>query len=195
MITLSMTIGGAPAQTIRIVNFLVVDHPSVYNVIIGRPTLNDMRAITSTYHLVMKFPTNFGIGVIIRDQKEACICYVRGTNEKKIDTIATIFQVEDSLLVNLKEVRPLGELDSRNKERRGKAAAKTKEMCLDDTYPKRTVKIGVELPLMVHKQLEAFLREYKDVFAWSHDDMHEIDPNVMPYRLHINPNFMPIIPK
>ena len=81
--------------------------------------------------------------------------------------------------MNLDEVRPLGELDPRDKERRGEIAAKTKEVCLDNTYPERTVEIGAELPIMVQTQLEAFFREYKDVFAWSHEDMTGIDPNVM----------------
>ena len=83
MITLPVTMGEAPAQTIRMINFLVVDRPSVYNVIIGRPTLNGMRAITSTYHLVMKFPTDFGIGMIMGDQKEERICYIRTTTKRR----------------------------------------------------------------------------------------------------------------
>jgi hypothetical protein len=38
------------------VDFLVVDRPSIYNTILGRPALKKLRAITSTYHLKMKFP-------------------------------------------------------------------------------------------------------------------------------------------
>lgn len=36
---------------------LVVKAPSSYNVRLGRPTLNNLRAVTLTYHLNMKFPT------------------------------------------------------------------------------------------------------------------------------------------
>ena len=50
-----------PKQVRASVEFLVVDYPSVYNVIIGRPTLNKLRAITSTYHLFVRFPTEHGI--------------------------------------------------------------------------------------------------------------------------------------
>ena len=49
------TTGGI--EVIHMVPFLVVDQESPYNVIIGRPTLNKLRAITSTYHLLVKFPT------------------------------------------------------------------------------------------------------------------------------------------
>ncbi|GMN32862.1 hypothetical protein TIFTF001_049812 [Ficus carica] len=80
VITLPVTMGEDLAQVTRMVNFLVVDHPSVYNAIIGRPTLNAMRAVTSTYHLMMKFPTENGIGVVVGSQKEARICYVNATN-------------------------------------------------------------------------------------------------------------------
>ena len=59
------------------------------------------------------------------------------TNKKKVNTIATILQVEDPLSVNLDEVWPLGELNPRDKEKRGEVAAKTKEVCLDNAYPKK----------------------------------------------------------
>ena len=60
MITLPVTMGEAPAQLLRMINFLMVDHQSIYNAIIGWPTINDIRAITSklNYHLVTKFPTD-----------------------------------------------------------------------------------------------------------------------------------------
>ncbi|GAV68946.1 hypothetical protein CFOL_v3_29402, partial [Cephalotus follicularis] len=48
--------------------FLVVDKPSPYNPIIGRPGLNLMEAIVSTRHLLMKFPTRFGVGEARGDQ-------------------------------------------------------------------------------------------------------------------------------
>ena len=45
------------------VNFIVVDSPSVYNTIIGRITQHLIQGVASTYHLLMKFPIPFGIGV------------------------------------------------------------------------------------------------------------------------------------
>ena len=45
------------------VNFIVVDSLSVYNTIIGRITQHLIQGVASTYHLLMKFPTPFGIGV------------------------------------------------------------------------------------------------------------------------------------
>jgi hypothetical protein len=57
------------------VKFLVVEECSTYNVILGRPALNELGAITSTPHLCMKFPTDGGVGVVRGDQKSARLCY------------------------------------------------------------------------------------------------------------------------
>ncbi|XP_075675039.1 uncharacterized protein LOC142644277 [Castanea sativa] len=48
IVTLKVTIGAYPKQQTRHLDFLVVDCPSSYNVIIGRPTLNQWKAATST---------------------------------------------------------------------------------------------------------------------------------------------------
>ncbi|XP_065629979.1 uncharacterized protein LOC136067698 [Quercus suber] len=61
-VSLPVTVGAYPQQVTKEVNFLVVDCSSSYNAIIGRPTLNRWKAITSTYHLLVKFPTEHGIG-------------------------------------------------------------------------------------------------------------------------------------
>ncbi|GAV72997.1 hypothetical protein CFOL_v3_16484, partial [Cephalotus follicularis] len=61
-INLSVVAGTAPRQTQVEMTFLVVDTPSPYNAIIGRPGLNLLEAIVSTRHLLMKFPTRFGVG-------------------------------------------------------------------------------------------------------------------------------------
>lgn len=56
-----VTVGINPHQVTKEVNFLVVDYPSAYNAIIGRPQLNKMKAITSAKHLLMHFPTENGV--------------------------------------------------------------------------------------------------------------------------------------
>ncbi|GFY90877.1 hypothetical protein Acr_07g0010730 [Actinidia rufa] len=57
-------------------DFIVVDCPSPYNAILGRPMLGRIKAITSTYHLKMKFPTLTGIGEVKGDQKVARQCFI-----------------------------------------------------------------------------------------------------------------------
>ena len=60
-ITLPVVVGAYPQQVTKNLNFLVVDCSSSYNAIIGRPTLNSWKAVISTYHLSVKFPTEYGI--------------------------------------------------------------------------------------------------------------------------------------
>ncbi|KAL0420785.1 UNVERIFIED_CONTAM: hypothetical protein Slati_3101400 [Sesamum latifolium] len=48
MISLPLTLGTSPLRKTCLLKFLVVDIPSAYNVILGRPTLNAFRTIIST---------------------------------------------------------------------------------------------------------------------------------------------------
>ena len=75
-VTLPITIGDYPQKIIRVVTFLVVDCSSAYNAIIGRPTLNSWKAITTTYHLMIKFPTEYEVGELRGDQVAAHECYI-----------------------------------------------------------------------------------------------------------------------
>ncbi|KAL0373512.1 UNVERIFIED_CONTAM: hypothetical protein Sradi_3266900 [Sesamum radiatum] len=62
MISLPLTLGIFPLRKTCLLKFLVVDIPSAYNVILGRPTLNAFRAIISTYHMKIKFSVVGGVG-------------------------------------------------------------------------------------------------------------------------------------
>ena len=62
-ISLRVIFGTFPKCVTVNVNFVVVDSPPVYNTIIGRITQHLIQGVASTYHLLMKFPTPFGIGV------------------------------------------------------------------------------------------------------------------------------------
>lgn len=77
IILLSVTAGTHPAQVTKQVDFFffIFDCPSSYNVILGRPTLNRLKAATSTYCLKVKFPTPHRIREIHGDQLLARECY------------------------------------------------------------------------------------------------------------------------
>ena len=55
---------------------MVVDCSSAYNAILGRLTLNSWKAVTSTYHLMIKFPMEYGVGEVQGDQVTARKCYI-----------------------------------------------------------------------------------------------------------------------
>ena len=60
-VTLPLTLGASPRTKTVMSTFLVVDLPAAYNAI---PTLNKIRAVVSTYHQTVKFPTPAGTGEV-----------------------------------------------------------------------------------------------------------------------------------
>ena len=75
IVTLTVTASSYPFQVTNQHNFLLMDSPSSYNVIIGRPILNRWKASTFTYCLKVKFLTERRIREIKGDQVLARECY------------------------------------------------------------------------------------------------------------------------
>ncbi|RZR85848.1 hypothetical protein BHM03_00012913 [Ensete ventricosum] len=71
-----VTFGGEPRSKTLMVSFMVVKLPSAYNAIIGRPTLNRLKAVVSTYHRLLKFLTRAGVGEVRSDPRESRQCYL-----------------------------------------------------------------------------------------------------------------------
>ena len=63
-IQLVLTMGDPPCQATTAVRFLIVDALSANNMLLGRPSLNTIRAIPSAYHMVIKFQTTNGVGMV-----------------------------------------------------------------------------------------------------------------------------------
>ena len=68
-IQLVLTLGDPPCQATTTVKFLIVDAPFAYNMLLGRPSLNAIKAIPSAYHMMIKFPTAGGVGMVRGDQR------------------------------------------------------------------------------------------------------------------------------
>ena len=107
IVTLTVTVGTHSRQLICSLDFLVVDYPSSYNVIIGRPKLNCWKAATFTYCLKVKFPTENGVGEVKGDQVLARECYqavlaikenptwmIEEKEEDKVEALKTVKLVE-----------------------------------------------------------------------------------------------------
>ena len=75
-IQLPMTMGQEPREATQMLNFLVIKATSTYNAILGRTGLHAFKAVASTYHLKLKFPTRNGVGEEKGDQKMARSCYI-----------------------------------------------------------------------------------------------------------------------
>ncbi|KAF3527579.1 hypothetical protein DY000_02039174 [Brassica cretica] len=73
----------------KIVDFAVVDHLAIYNVIMGTQWLNAMQAVPSTYHLGVKFPTPNGVVAIWGCQKQSRLCFLAVHKLRQMTTSAT----------------------------------------------------------------------------------------------------------
>ena len=86
-IQLVLTLGDPPCQATTTARFLVVDAPSAYNMLLGRPSLNAIKAIPSAYHMMIKFPTVSRVGMVRGDQRVARECYSASMKQKTVDSI------------------------------------------------------------------------------------------------------------
>ena len=86
-IQLVLTLGDPPCQATTAVKFLIVDAPSSYNMLLGRPSLNSIKAIPSAYHMVIKFPTTGGVGMVQGNQRMAKECYSVSMKQKAVDNV------------------------------------------------------------------------------------------------------------
>ena len=167
IITLTVTVGTHPRQLTRRLDFLVVDCPSSYNVIIRRPTLNRWKAATSTYCLKVKFPTDNGVGEVKGDQVLARECYQAVLAAKENHT----------WVIEEKEVNEMEALE-------------TVILAKDKTA--KTTRIGTTLSPGMRARLVQFLQKNLDVFAWSHEDMPGIPTEVIQHKLNVNPERKPV---
>nr|XP_023897984.1 uncharacterized protein LOC112009863 [Quercus suber] len=119
-VTISVTVGDYPRQITQDVTFLVVDCSSAYNAIIERPTLNAWKAVTSTYHLMIKFFTEHGIGELRGNQVAARECY-----------IAMLETEGQQQTMSIEEARTVAE-----------PVEELEEIILDESRPERTTRIG-----------------------------------------------------
>jgi len=60
---------GAASRTEKI-RYLVVNAPSTYNILLGRPTLNRIGVVPSTRHMKVKIPSMEGVVITIRSDKK-----------------------------------------------------------------------------------------------------------------------------
>ncbi|XP_021768590.1 uncharacterized protein LOC110732912 [Chenopodium quinoa] len=60
-IVLPVRLGDGPTARDVMAEFLVVNVPSAYNAIIGRPIIHDVQAVVSTYHLTIAYVSNLGV--------------------------------------------------------------------------------------------------------------------------------------
>ncbi|GKV42408.1 hypothetical protein SLEP1_g49817 [Rubroshorea leprosula] len=81
VLTLHVAFGRGRTYVTPSVRFLVVKMASSFNIVIGRLTLTEIRAVVSQSHLCMKFPTPMGIATLRGNQEVARHCYITSVTQ------------------------------------------------------------------------------------------------------------------
>ena len=195
-VKLPVKIGTTPCQKTVLLDFVVVDTENwPYNALLGRPFLNKTKAVTATYALMMKFPTEYGVGVVKGSQemaRRANLSVYKDREVHQVYTITTRQKVEE--IEEQAEVPKDFELDPRE-EPEDRKDEPTEEVTLNPVDPSKTVKVGASLNIHIKTQLVTLLRKYEDVFAWDHEDMVGVDPKVISHCLSVNPESRPVVQK
>ena len=145
-IQLVLTLGDPPCQATMTVRFLVVDAPSAYNMLLGRPSLNAIKAIPSPYHMMIKFSNVSGVEMVRGDQRVSRECYLASMKQKTVDNIY------------------LDELDMRDEVLPRPEPSEELELVPLDDDPEHLAYIGSKLAEDLKSHLTHFLRQNKDVF-------------------------------
>ena len=147
---------------------------SAYNMLLGRPSVNAIKAIPSAYHMMIKFHTTSGVGMVRGDQRVARECYSASVKQKAVDNIY------------------LDELDMRDEVNTLLEPSEELEPVLLDDNPEHLAYIRSKLAEDLRSLLTHFLKQNKDVFAWKQADMEGIDPAIITHRLNVSPSFKPV---
>ncbi|RDX99702.1 hypothetical protein CR513_17219, partial [Mucuna pruriens] len=162
------------AKTIP-VTYTIVNSEASYNIIMGRPALNRLEAVVSTYHLCMKFPVGQTVATVWADITAAKKCY---EDSLRIELNAQ----EDK--VNVLDV----DLDPRyfSEEKGPHPVGDLKKVQIGTSADQKT-HIGTTLDEKEEELLVSTLQKNADVFAWTAKDMPGLDLRFMCHELSIKP--------
>lgn len=177
-IELPITLGEGRNYTTMMVEFLVVNDGSTYNSILGRPTIHQLKAVPSTYHQVMKFPTSSGVGIVGGEQLVSRECYqtaLKETVSRNMFVVSlptnTISHITGEDEGHLDTSTPVVENNNDNSEsipnddvkKQGEPFEPLEIVTLLSENQK--VSIGTRLRVDERERLIAFLRSNTDIFS------------------------------
>ena len=164
-----LTLGDPPCHATITVRFLIVDAPSAYNMLLGRPSLNAIRVVPFAYNMVIKFPTTNGVGMVQGNQRIARECYAASMKQNTIDNIY------------------MDEFNMRDEVTTRPTPSKELEPVQLGDKPEHLVYIGSKLAEDIRSPLIRFLEQNMEAFAWKQEDMGGVDPAVITHMLNVNP--------
>jgi len=198
MIHLPVRFGDKTKSKSLEVDFLIVDVPTAYNVILGRPTLYKVKAVIASYILQLQFEAdNDIIGEMLGDQRTVSECYlvsikplIERTRERgPIAPSRTETQAKAGPATVAPKALVIHTLTSSEPTRpRPEATDAMEHFSPKEERPERTVQLGHDITTTYRQSLVSLLWEYKDVFVFGPEEMPSIAPNVMEHRLNVDPH-------
>ena len=153
-VQLVLTLGEPPpCQATTTIKFLIVDAPLAYNMLLGRPSLNVIKAIPFSYHMFVKFLMENGVGMVRGDQRVARECYLTSMKHKGVNNIH------------------MDELDIRDELNTQPMPSEELEQVQLDDQLEHLAYIGSKLVEDVKDLLICFLNQNLEVFSWKQEDM------------------------
>ncbi|XP_072067000.1 uncharacterized protein [Arachis hypogaea] len=179
IISLPVSVGQGQGRRSVMAEFVVLRDSTAYSVILGRKTINDLRAVISTKMLVMKFIADDGsVGSIKGDLETAVACDNASLSlRKKSKEASGVF---------------LADLDARVDDKpRPEPEGNLERFRVGDTEEKFTF-VNRNLPHDLKEPLMEMIRANGDLFAWTPADMPGIDPQLMSHHLAVKAEARPV---
>jgi len=168
---------GTQTKTI-LIRFLIVDAPTSYNVLLGRPSLNTLGAIVSTPYLAMKFPSPSGnIFTVHCDQRLARECYMASLRPQLPIQQTNHIKRPSSIALSGKDLDPRVGWDVRLEP-----IEETSHLELPNCH---SINLGTGLNSDERAIITPILISNTDFFAWSVADLPGVDPLVASHKLSI----------
>ncbi|GKC20576.1 reverse transcriptase domain-containing protein, partial [Tanacetum coccineum] len=149
---LEITIGDTLLSRSETLNDNVVRSNSLYNMLLGRTTMQKMGMVVSTIYEAVKFHTTQRIETVFSTYESEkigeSVKKIKLTSPANTEGVLSCTDVEENIVVNSK-------------------------------YPEQTLAIGKQLPKHFKERLQNLLRTNTDVFAWTHADMTGITKIIM----------------
>ncbi|GJW02072.1 reverse transcriptase domain-containing protein [Tanacetum coccineum] len=162
--------GGLTRRTMM--KFTVVRASSPYNIILGRTGLQELRAVSSTVHAMLKFPTPKGIATLCARAEPIYECR---WSERRVTKQEVLAQKTN----DLKTPNPEGE----------------EKVLVNPAFSEQAITIGTRFSAKCREQLIRLLKSNMDVFAWQPSDMAGVPRRLIRHALNVNNSVPPVAQK
>ncbi|XP_057517953.1 uncharacterized protein LOC130798872 [Amaranthus tricolor] len=167
------------------IRFTVVDLTFPYNAIMGLPLINKIKAAIFPHQLLLQFERDDGkVGILKGDQITARQCLINTLKRGHSATPAKR-EREDQDAPAVMSVY----MENPSTHERPRPIERYEAV---DMFEGKQLKIGKDIPGTIKKEIVATIAEFRDVFAFSTEEMSGIPTSVMCHKLDIRPGHKPV---